>query len=143
MLNMLAHKQAQIPINPQHLAYCPTMDLVALATVDEKVQVYRLNGQNVFGVVSKQHGVKVNQIKWKPDGAKVNRIWNMRKDDDDVRPNTRGCLQQQLHSSYQLSYGEVILPDRLLHPLQFANMLHWLGCQLRRFATEIYGTNLG
>ncbi|TQB77042.1 anaphase promoting complex subunit 4 [Monascus purpureus] len=31
------------------LAYCPTMDLIALATVDEELRVLRLNGQRVFG----------------------------------------------------------------------------------------------
>ena len=71
MLSMLAHKMVHPAINPQHLAYCPTMDLIALATVDQKVRVYRLNGQDVFGVASKQPGVKVNQIKWKPNGARA------------------------------------------------------------------------
>ena len=71
MLNMLAHKMVNPAIIPQHLAYCPTMDLIALATVDQKVHVYRLNGHDVFGVVSKQPGVKVKQIKWKPNGARV------------------------------------------------------------------------
>ena len=70
MLNMLAHKIVQPAVIPQHLAYCPTMDLIALATVDQKVHVYRLNGQNVFGVASKQPGAKVIQIKWKPNGVR-------------------------------------------------------------------------
>ena len=68
MLNMLAEKVVQPAINSDHVAYCPTMDLIALATVDEKVQVYRLNGQRVFGVVSKHPATKVNQIRWKPNG---------------------------------------------------------------------------
>lgn len=71
MLTMLAHKMVHPAVNPRYLAYCPTMDLIALATVDQKVHVYRLNGQNVFGVTSKQPGVKVNQIKWKPNGARA------------------------------------------------------------------------
>ncbi|KAI2791078.1 hypothetical protein POX_c03933 [Penicillium oxalicum] len=31
------------------LAYCPSMDLIALATDDDELRVYRLNGQRVFG----------------------------------------------------------------------------------------------
>lgn len=31
------------------LVYCPTMDLIALATQDEELRVFRLNGQRVFG----------------------------------------------------------------------------------------------
>ncbi|KAJ6080859.1 hypothetical protein N7499_005733 [Penicillium canescens] len=31
------------------VAYCPTMDLIALATEDEELRVFRLNGQRVFG----------------------------------------------------------------------------------------------
>lgn len=80
MLNLLAHKRVHPAINPQHVAYCPTMDLIALATVDQKVHVYRLNGQDVFGVASKQTGVKVNQIKWKPNGARAHLFLKMRND---------------------------------------------------------------
>lgn len=71
MLHMLAEKAVQPLINPQHLTYCPTMDLIALATIDEKVQVYRLNGQRVFGVRSKQPTVKVIHIRWKPNGERA------------------------------------------------------------------------
>jgi anaphase-promoting complex subunit 4 len=31
------------------LAYCPSMDLIALATEDDELRVFRLNGQKVFG----------------------------------------------------------------------------------------------
>ena len=68
MAEPLAEKLVQPAINPAHVAYCPTMDLIALATIDELVQVYRLNGEKVFEVQSKQPAVKVDQIKWKPNG---------------------------------------------------------------------------
>lgn len=71
MLPLLAEKSLQLAINPQNLAYNPTMDLIALSTVDEKVHVYRLNGQKVFGVTSKQQAVKVNCIKWRPNGKRA------------------------------------------------------------------------
>ena len=68
VLNMLAENIVQPAINPQYLTYCPTMDLIAFATIDEQVHVHRLNGQKVFGVTSKQAGNKVSGLKWKPNG---------------------------------------------------------------------------
>ena len=68
MADPLAEKLVQPAVNPRHLAYCPTMDLVALASIDEHIHVYRLNGQKVFGITKKQTANKVKQIKWKPNG---------------------------------------------------------------------------
>ncbi len=67
-LNMLAEKVVQPAINAEYLAYCPTMDLIALATTDEQVHVHRLNGQMVFGVTSKQSNTVIKGVKWKPNG---------------------------------------------------------------------------
>ena len=64
------------------LTYCPTMDLIALATVDEEVHVFRLNGQRVFGGSfhgdesrdddddddNEDGGNEVRGIAWKSDG---------------------------------------------------------------------------
>ena len=71
MAEPLAEKVVQPAINPAHVAYCPTMDLVALATIDEQVQVYRLNGQKVFGILNKHTLARIHQIKWKPNGSTV------------------------------------------------------------------------
>ncbi len=68
MLNMLAEKIVQPAIVPEHLAYCPTMDLIASATIDDQVSVYRLDGQRVFGVSSKSGMGKIVGIRWKPNG---------------------------------------------------------------------------
>lgn len=68
MAEPLAEKVVQPAINPKHMAYCPTMDLIALASIDEHVNVYRSNGQKVFGNTNKHSVNKVNQIKWKPNG---------------------------------------------------------------------------
>ena len=68
MLNLLDEEMVQAAINSRHLAYCPTMDMIALGTIDEKVNVYRLNGQKIFSVSTKQLNVRVNCVKWKPDG---------------------------------------------------------------------------
>jgi len=70
VLNMLAEKILHQPIKLDSLAYCPTMDLIALATVDEQVHVYRLNGQQVFGVSNKKNERSVAGLQWKPDGPR-------------------------------------------------------------------------
>jgi anaphase-promoting complex subunit 4 len=49
-LNTVAEKALPKKCKPESLAYCPTMDLVALATDDEELHVFRLNGQRVLGV---------------------------------------------------------------------------------------------
>ena len=69
-LSMMAEKVVQPAINPKHLAYCPTMDLVAFATVDGQVHVHRLNGQRVFGASGKQSTGNIRDIKWKPNGRR-------------------------------------------------------------------------
>lgn len=80
MLDTLSEKAVQPKINPLHVAYCPTMDLIALATIDEKAHVFRFNGQKVFGVTSKDALAKINQIRWKPNGK------------SDILFNNRACL---------------------------------------------------
>ena len=79
MTDPLAEKLVQPAVNPQHLAYCPTMDLIALGLIDEHVHVYRLNGQKVFGITNKHSARKLRQIKWKPNGQSnvpnVCRLW--------------------------------------------------------------------
>ena len=68
MLNLLAEKAMHAAINADHFVYCPTMDLIALATIDDDVGVYRLNGQRVFGLLRKTTNCQVNRLKWKPNG---------------------------------------------------------------------------
>ena len=68
MTDPLAEKLVQPAVNPHYLAYCPTMDLIALGSIDEHVHVYRLNGQKVFGITNKNSTRKLRQIKWKPNG---------------------------------------------------------------------------
>lgn len=56
------------------LAYCPTMDLIALATEDEQLYVYRLNGQEVLSAdlagdpyLDEVKG-EIRGVRWKNDG---------------------------------------------------------------------------
>lgn len=48
-LNIIAEKVLLRKCKPHTLAYCPTLDLVALATDDEELHIFRLNGQRVVG----------------------------------------------------------------------------------------------
>ena len=66
-LTLVGEKVLEVAINPVYIRYCPTMDLLAVATVDDHVHVYRFNGQQVFEIVEKQQA-KVQQIVWKPNG---------------------------------------------------------------------------
>lgn len=68
-LMLLAEKLLSRPVKADLLAYCPTMDLLALATSEERVYVYRLNGQRVIGSGNKNQRLEVRKIQWKPNGA--------------------------------------------------------------------------
>lgn len=49
-LSPVAEKSLPKKCKHNVLTYCPTMDLIALVSVqDEELSVYRLNGQRVFG----------------------------------------------------------------------------------------------
>ncbi|CAI7669413.1 unnamed protein product [Penicillium viridicatum] len=48
-LTPVGEKSLPAKCKAQAVAYCPTMDLIALATEDEELRVFRLNGQRVFG----------------------------------------------------------------------------------------------
>lgn len=50
-LNLVAFKQLPEPCTDSTISYCPTMDLVAVAT-NSGVTVFRLNGQRVFGIAN-------------------------------------------------------------------------------------------
>ena len=70
VLNLLAEKTLPQPVKNDLVAYCPTMDLIALATVDEQVHVFRLNGQRVFGVSNRKPQCQVTCLQWKPNGLR-------------------------------------------------------------------------
>ncbi|KAL8664050.1 MAG: hypothetical protein Q9202_003342 [Teloschistes flavicans] len=64
-------KTLPTPVNPKQLAYCPSMNLLALATADEQIDVYRAKGQRVFGVTRDESAGKVTSMQWKPDGQSL------------------------------------------------------------------------
>jgi anaphase-promoting complex subunit 4 len=67
-LETLSEKALQHPADPNLISYCPSMDLIALTTTDQQVLIYRLNGQRVYGAAQKAGQLKVQSIRWKPNG---------------------------------------------------------------------------
>ena len=68
MFQILGEKTLHQAADPTLVAYCPSMDLIALVTTDEQVFIYRLNGQRVYGAAQKAGKLRVESIKWKPNG---------------------------------------------------------------------------
>lgn len=64
------------PIHPQLISYCPTMDLIALVTDEENLDVYRVNGQRAFGLKRKSEDVVVEALKWQCNGAGLAVAWS-------------------------------------------------------------------
>jgi len=55
-------------VYPALVRACPTMDLIAVATRDERVEVYRFSGQRAFSVQHRTKGTQVASICWKYNG---------------------------------------------------------------------------
>lgn len=55
-------------IKPDLVRCCPTMDLIAYVTVDERVDVFRFGGQRAFTLQRKEPNVKVSSVCWKYNG---------------------------------------------------------------------------
>ncbi|TVY29164.1 Anaphase-promoting complex subunit [Lachnellula hyalina] len=75
-LEILSEKSLQHPVDPTLVAYCPSMDLIALTTTDQQVLIYRLNGQRVYGAARKAGPLKVESIRWKPNGKLLAISWS-------------------------------------------------------------------
>ena len=71
MLMLQAEKALQQPVRPHLISYCPTMDLVAVVTREEQLDVYRLNGQRAFGLKQKSVGSSIDAIRWKFNGTNL------------------------------------------------------------------------
>jgi hypothetical protein len=54
-MHQIAARTTVDPFVPELFCYCPTMDLVATATEKGSVDVWRLNGQKVFGANFAKH----------------------------------------------------------------------------------------
>ncbi|KAL9616781.1 MAG: hypothetical protein Q9160_008378 [Pyrenula sp. 1 TL-2023] len=67
-LSLVAEKLLPSKCKPDTLCYCPTMDLIALATEDESVHVFRFKNQRVFGADFGGANLAVKKLAWKEDG---------------------------------------------------------------------------
>jgi len=68
---MLLQATIEFP-QPVHLNLarcCPTMDLVAVLTNDEQLDVYRFNGQRAFGLQRRNSESRVSSVCWKYNGT--------------------------------------------------------------------------
>ncbi|KAH7066633.1 anaphase-promoting complex, cyclosome, subunit 4-domain-containing protein [Paraphoma chrysanthemicola] len=64
------------PIHPHLIAYCPTMDLIAVVTDEENLDVYRINGQRAFGLKRKSEDVSVDALQWEFNGKSIAVSWS-------------------------------------------------------------------
>jgi hypothetical protein len=67
-LKLIGEKTLHHGANPLLLAYCPSMELLALGSSDQQVSLYRLNGQRIYSVAQKGTPLTVDRISWKPNG---------------------------------------------------------------------------
>lgn len=78
-LTPVGEKSLPAKCKPRALAYCPSMDLIALATEDDELRVFRLNGQRVFGgcfrgdpyLGEREEDGEVRAVVWKGNGEFV------------------------------------------------------------------------
>ncbi|KAG9191539.1 hypothetical protein G6011_10273 [Alternaria panax] len=64
------------PIHPHLISYCPTMDLIALVTDEENLDVYRINGQRAFGLKRKREDLCVEALQWEFNGKSIAVSWS-------------------------------------------------------------------
>lgn len=67
-LLLQAENHVARPVYAHLMAYCPTMDMLAVVTEDEELEVYRLNGQLAFSRKRRGGKAKVDSICWKFNG---------------------------------------------------------------------------
>jgi anaphase-promoting complex subunit 4 len=65
-MTLIASKTLAEKIQSNLVACCPTMDLIAVATADNKMDVFRFSGQRVFGLHRKD--ASVHSLRWKYNG---------------------------------------------------------------------------
>jgi hypothetical protein len=74
-LSIIASRALSQPIHSHLMAFCPTMDLLAVVTHEERVEVHRLNGQRAFGLQRKSQSIKVESLCWKYNGTGLNFLY--------------------------------------------------------------------
>jgi anaphase-promoting complex subunit 4 len=67
-LSLIEVKSFPGRIKPELVRSCPTMDLIAYVTQDERVEVFRLGGQRAFVMQRRDSDSKVTSLCWKYNG---------------------------------------------------------------------------
>lgn len=67
-LKLLNEHTLHQAILPGLISYCPSMDLIALGTIDNQVQIFRHNGEEVYKSNQRNKDVKLQSLAWKPNG---------------------------------------------------------------------------
>lgn len=98
-LATLSEKTLPHAADPSLLAYCTSMDLVALGTTDQQVLIYRLNGQRVYGAAQKTGKLVVESIRWKPNGLAPSEV--LEKGLTGCRATPCCCLERWDGTSYR------------------------------------------
>ncbi|KAF2461753.1 anaphase-promoting complex, cyclosome, subunit 4-domain-containing protein [Lineolata rhizophorae] len=75
-LMLQADKVLPQPARPPVIAYCPTMDLVAVVANENQVDVHRLNGQRAYSVKRRGSDSKAICICWKYNGHLLTVGWS-------------------------------------------------------------------
>lgn len=68
-LSLLEARTHASQIKPDMVRCCPTMDLIAYVTVDERVDIFRFGGQRAFTLQRKEPDLRVSSICWKYNGT--------------------------------------------------------------------------
>lgn len=103
-------------LSAEHMALCPTLDLVAIITSPGVVEVFRFSGHRAFGTKANKDAHIIAQA-WRPDGLELAIFWNdgtetflssnmtsltttkvegeFLNQEDEVRHTIRPCMWQQ------------------------------------------------
>ncbi len=68
---LYAEKVLAQPVLPCLLTLCPTMNLIAVATSEKQLEVFRHNGQRALAMKRPAGNAIINRIDWFPDGTYV------------------------------------------------------------------------
>ncbi|KAF1986422.1 hypothetical protein K402DRAFT_463704 [Aulographum hederae CBS 113979] len=92
--SQLAEKVLPHPIRPSLISICPTMELVAVVTEDEQVDVYRFGGQRAFSLPRRRLESTIRSLRWKFNGVYLAVGWQ--DGSVDVLASATGSVVQSL-----------------------------------------------
>jgi anaphase-promoting complex subunit 4 len=67
-MSLIEAKSLASQIKPEFVRCCPTMDLIAYVTAQERVEVFRFGGQLAYSLHRREPDAKVVSLCWKYNG---------------------------------------------------------------------------